>query len=109
VRLISQLNPQLTTHFFASGRELAWSPKKLGFRRVPGRGIFKNYDRPESLGPAAFYNERRLDYPFDSRSHECARPKPKPCGSARPPGGRTERHYHKVLEELYFISKAWAR
>ena len=59
--------------------------RNLGFRRAPGRGIFiRNYDRPKSLGPAAFYHERRLDYSFDSRSHECARPKPKPCGSARP-------------------------
>src|SRR6478672_6434645 len=36
------------------------------------------YDRPESLGAASFYHERRLGYPFPSRSHECARPKPKP-------------------------------
>jgi hypothetical protein len=50
----------------------------------PDRDIFKNYDRPKSLGAAPFYHERRLDYPFDSRPHECARPKPKPCGSARP-------------------------
>ena len=57
--------------------------RNLGFRRAPGRGILKNYDRPESFGPAALYHERRFDYPFDSRSHECARPKPKPCGSAR--------------------------
>jgi hypothetical protein len=58
--------------------------RNFGFRRAAGRGIFRNYDRSESLGPAAFHHERRLDYPFDSRSHECARPKPKPCGSARP-------------------------
>jgi hypothetical protein len=60
--------------------------RNLGFRRAPRRGIFKDYDRPESLGPAAIYHERRLDYPFDSRSHECARPKPKPCGSPNPRG-----------------------
>jgi hypothetical protein len=28
--------------------------ENLGFRRAPGRGIFKDYDRPKSLGPAAF-------------------------------------------------------
>jgi hypothetical protein len=39
--------------------------RNLGFRRASGRGIFKNYDRPKSLGPAPFYHERRLDYPFD--------------------------------------------
>ena len=40
--------------------------RNLGFRRAPRRGIFtRNYDRPKSLGPAAFYHERRLDYPFD--------------------------------------------
>jgi hypothetical protein len=43
-----------------------------------------DYDHPESLGPATFYHEGRLDDPFDPRSHECARTKPKPCGSARP-------------------------
>jgi hypothetical protein len=39
--------------------------RNLGFRRASGRGIFKNYDRPKSLGAGAFYHERRLDYPFD--------------------------------------------
>jgi hypothetical protein len=39
--------------------------RNLGFRRAPRRGIFKNYDRPESLGAGALYHERRLDYPFD--------------------------------------------
>ena len=55
-------------------------PSRLGSRHL------KNYDRPKSFGPSAFYHERRLDYPLDSRSHKCARPKPKPCGSARPRG-----------------------
>ncbi|OLE96791.1 MAG: hypothetical protein AUG75_16040 [Cyanobacteria bacterium 13_1_20CM_4_61_6] len=30
------INPQLTSHFFASGRELAWSPKKLRLPSRPG-------------------------------------------------------------------------
>src|SRR4029077_7183158 len=46
--------------------------------------IFGNYDRAAFLSPAAFYHEGRLYYPFDPRSHECARTKPKPCGSAGP-------------------------
>src|SRR5881275_2828835 len=49
----------------ASGRELTWPPKKVGFRRAPAPGIFTNYHCPESLGTAPFYYERRLDYPFD--------------------------------------------
>ena len=56
----------------------------------PGRRIFRNYDRSASFSPAAFHHEGRLDYPFDPRSHECARTKPKPCGSARP-GRRQDR------------------
>jgi hypothetical protein len=58
--------------------------ERWAFLIDPACVFIKNYDRPESLGPAPFYHKRRLDYPFDSRSHECARPKPKPCRSARP-------------------------
>ena len=94
-RLIFKMRPSwsLTRREIAPAQDLAATrsvcplvarQRNLGFRRAPRRCIFKGCDHPESLEPAAFYHQRRLNYPFDSRSHECARPKPKPCRSTRP-------------------------
>ena len=56
----------------------------------------------------AIYHERRLGYSFDSRSHERARSKPEPCGSARP-RGRQSGIITRSRRSFISSSKAQAR
>src|SRR5262245_13803882 len=78
--------------------------KKLGFRRAPGRRMFIKTMTVQNLSAQPPFITKdgstirsildRTNAPVQNQSLAEARV---------PAGGRTERHYHKVAEEFYFI------
>ena len=104
MRLISQHQPSTNDSFSSPADGSSHGRQRnLGFRRASGRGIFKTMTVQNLSAQRPFITKDgstirsildRTNAPVQNQSLAEARV---------PAGSRTERHYHKVLEELYFI------
>ena len=64
---------------------------------------YSSHDSPEHRHPGSLHHEGRLDDPQHPRPHECARENQSLAEATVPGGTSTQRHYHWLSEEFYFI------